>query len=53
MKELEDVKESLGSQLKTLQEILDSQIEKYKEQVSYVKIQRCKCKNMVLMNSLF
>ena len=33
VKELEEVKESLGRQLKTLQEVLDNQIEKYKEQV--------------------
>ena len=33
IKELEEVKESLGRQLKTLQEVLDNQIEKYKEQV--------------------
>ena len=33
VKELGEVKESLGMQLKTLQEILDNQIEKYKEQV--------------------
>ena len=35
VKELEEVKESLGRQLKTLQEILDNQLEKYKEQVSH------------------
>ena len=35
VKELEEVKESLSRQLKTLQEILDNQLEKYKEQVSH------------------